>query len=230
MENRNWLERTEMVLGNEALKKLQSSKVLIFGVGGVGGFVCEALVRAGVGEIHIVDGDTISETNLNRQIIATIDTIGRDKVAVMEERIKSINPKCKVISHKSFILPGDFGEVKEFEYFDFIVDAIDTVAGKLAIIQRAKERDRRIISSMGTGNKMDPSQFVIDDISKTSICPLARVIRKSLKEKNIQGVDVLYSKEEPVKTRNRTPGSVSFVPSVAGLLIGGFVVRELIGK
>lgn len=224
-------ERTEMLIGKEGIRKLQNAKVLIFGVGGVGGFVTESLARAGVGEIHICDNDTVAESNINRQIIATFDTIGKSKVDVMEERIKTINPKCKVKKFECFYLPNE-PEIEglfNFGEYDYVVDAIDTTSAKLDIIEKCKAVDTPIISSMGTGNKLDPTRFEIADISKTRVCPLAKVIRKELKNRGIKGVKVLYSKEEPIKTGNRTPGSISFVPSVAGLIIGGEVIKDIIG-
>lgn len=224
------VERTEMLIGKEAVEKLGKSKVLVFGAGGVGGYVIESLARAGVGEIHIVDNDTISESNINRQIIATCDTIGESKVQVMKRRILSINPECVVKAFECFYLPGDEEVINLFDFgsYDYVVDAIDTVSAKLDIIERTKKAGTRIISSMGTGNKLNPSMFEITDISKTSVCPLAKVIRKELKKREIKGVKVLFSKEEPVKTGNRTPGSISFVPPAAGLLIGGEVIKDLI--
>lgn len=222
--------RTEMLIGSEALEKLKESKVLVFGVGGVGGYIVEALARAGVGEIHICDNDTVSESNINRQIIATYNNIGKDKTDVMEERILSVNPECKVKKFKCFYLPGDEENRAQFDfsYYDYIADAVDTVAAKLDIIERAKKAGTPVISSMGTGNKLDPSMFEIADISKTSVCPLAKVIRKELRKREIKDVKVLFSKEEPVKTGERTPGSISFVPPVAGLLIGGEIIKDII--
>ncbi len=223
-------ERTEMLIGSDGIEKLNKAKVLIFGVGGVGGYVVESLARAGVGELHIVDNDTVSESNINRQIIATYDTLGKSKVKVMEERIHAINPKCKVKSFECFYLPEDEEVIKKFtfEEYDYVVDAIDTVAAKIDIIERAKKAGTKVISCMGTGNKLNPGAFEIEDISKTSVCPLAKVVRKELRKRAIKDVKVLFSKEEPVKTGERTPGSISFVPSVAGLLIGGEVIKDLI--
>lgn len=224
------LERTEMLIGKTGVDKLVAAKVLIFGVGGVGGFVCEALARAGVGEMDIVDNDVISESNINRQIIATYKTIGQSKVQVMKERILSINPDCKVTCHQCFYLPED-EQVRNsfaFEEFDYIIDAIDTTTAKIDIIIRAKEANVPVISSMGTGNKLDNNRFEIVDIEKTSVCPLAKVVRKELRKRGISDVKVLYSKEEPIKTGQPTPGSISYVPSTAGLIIGGQVIRELL--
>lgn len=223
--------RTEMLIGGEGIAKLAGAKVLVFGVGGVGGFVVEALARAGVGAIDLCDNDVVSESNLNRQIIATLDTIGRQKTEIMKERIASINPDCQVKTFNCFYLPDDEDVVSLFDFgaYDYVVDAIDTTSAKLDIICRCKALDTPVISSMGTGNKLDPSRFEIADISKTSVCPLAKVVRKELKNRGIKGVKVLYSKEEPVKTGSRTPGSISFVPSSAGLLIAGEVIRDILG-
>lgn len=220
--------RTRMLIGDEAVENLNESSVLVFGVGGVGGFACEALVRAGIGRIHVVDKDVVDITNLNRQIIATCDTIGRPKVEVMKERLLSINPNLKLETSECFYLP-EKAEMFDFASYDYVIDAIDNVTAKLSIISEAKAAGTKVISSMGTGNKLDPTRFEIADISKTSVCPLAKVIRKGLKDRGIKGVKVLYSKEEPVRTGLRTPASVSFVPSVAGLIIAGEVIKELAG-
>lgn len=224
-------ERTAMLIGEEGIDRLAKSKVLVFGVGGVGGHVIEALARAGVGAIDLCDNDVVSESNINRQIIATTDTIGKQKTEVMKERIASINPNCQVETFNCFYLPDDEEVTRLFDFgkYDYVVDAIDTTSAKLDIISRCKALNTPVISSMGTGNKLDPSKFEITDISKTSVCPLAKVVRKELKNRGIKGVKVLYSKEEPVKTGSRTPGSISFVPSSAGLLIGAEVVKDLLG-
>lgn len=225
----SFLERTELIIGKESAQRLRQSKVLVFGVGGVGGYVCEALARAGVGEIHLVDNDVVSLSNINRQIIATHDTIGMPKVQVMARRIQSINPQCNVKEYQTFYLPEDASSQQfDFGRYDYVADAIDTVSAKIDIIVRCKEANTPIISSMGTGNKLDPSKFQITDISKTSVCPLAKVIRKELRQRQISGVEVLFSTEEPIKTGNRTPGSISFVPPVAGLLIAGAVIRNIL--
>ena len=224
----SFLDRTEMLIGSEAVSRLADAKVLVFGVGGVGGHVCEALVRAGIGEIHIVDGDTVAESNINRQIIATRDNIGQPKVEAMAERIRSINPECRVKGFQMFFLPGETSDSMDFSGYDYVVDAVDTVAAKLEIIEKAKAAGVPVISSMGTGNKLDPTLFRIADISKTSVCPLAKVIRKELRNRGIRDVKVLFSTEEPVRTGVRTPASISFVPSVAGLIIGGEVIKDLI--
>jgi len=222
-------ERTISMIGEEAFNRLTAAKVLVFGVGGVGGYVCEALARAGVGQIDICDNDVVSESNINRQIIATYDTVGQAKTDVMERRILSVNRDCKVTKYECFYLPDTLGAERfDFSQYDYVVDAIDTVAAKIDIIARCKEAGTPVISSMGTGNKLDPTRFEIADIEKTSVCPLAKVIRKAMRDRGIKGVKVLYSKEEPVKTGGRTPGSISFVPSAAGLIIGGEVIKDLI--
>ncbi len=221
--------RTRMLLGSEAVDRLQGASVLLFGIGGVGGFTCEALARAGVGKIHIVDKDVVDITNINRQIIATHDTVGRPKVEVMEERLHSINPNLQVTATECFYLP-DKAEEFDFGAYDYVIDAIDNVSAKLSIICEAKAAGTPVISSMGTGNKLDPTRFEIADIHKTSVCPLAKVIRKGLKDRGIRDVKVLYSREEPAKLGLRTPASVSFVPSVAGLIIAGEVIKDLIGN
>lgn len=219
--------RTELLIGKEAIKKLQQAKVAIFGIGGVGSFAVEALARIGIGELVLIDHDTIAESNINRQIHATHESIGKYKVEEMEKRIKQINPACKVITHKVFYQPDC--EIKIIdETFDYIVDAVDNITAKLYIIEQAKKYKVKVISAMGTGNKLDPSQFEICDIAKTSVCPLAKVMRKELKKKKIEGVKVVYSKEEPIQNPTGAIGSVSFVPSVAGLMIAGEVVRDFI--
>ena len=225
-------QRTELLIGKEALQKLKSSKVAIFGIGGVGSFVAEGLTRAGVGNLVLIDGDNISITNLNRQIHATHNTIGQPKIEVMKERILSINPSVNVEVYK----PSDIKEGEENiinDSFNYVVDTIDTVQTKIKLIQKAKSLNIPIISCMGTGNKLDPTKFQITDISKTSVCPLARVIRKELKNRNIKNVKVLYSKEIPVKPKyeendEKVPASISFVPSVAGLIIAGEVIKDVI--
>ena len=218
--------RTRMLLGSESVDRLQEARVLLFGIGGVGGFTCEALARAGVGSIHIVDKDVVDITNINRQIIATHDTVGRPKVEVMEERLRSINPEIVVEATECFYLPERAAEF-DFTAYDYVIDAIDNVSAKLSIICESKEAGTPVISSMGTGNKLDPTRFEIADIHKTSVCPLAKVIRKGLKDRGIKDVKVLYSREEPVRTGLRTPASVSFVPSVAGLIIAGEVIKDI---
>lgn len=225
----NWQDRTTALIGNESVNRLNSSKVIVFGIGGVGGHVVEALCRAGVGEFVLIDKDEVSITNINRQIIATCDTVGRNKTDVMQERIKSINPEAKVTCINEFYLPEN-ADIIDFLDADYVVDAVDTVTAKIEIIKQAKQAGVPIISSMGTGNKLDVSKFCIDDIYKTSVCPLAKVMRKELKERGIAGVKVLYSTEEPLKTDlGRTPASISFVPACAGLMIAGEVIKDLIG-
>ena len=226
--------RTEMLIGPEAIEKLRDSRVAVFGIGGVGGFVCEALARAGVGSFDLIDNDTVSQSNINRQIIALTSTVGRPKTEVMLERILDINPDAKVNCINKFVLPENIDEF-DFIAYDYIVDAIDTVSGKLAIIEKAYSLGKPVISSMGTGNKLDPTKFQITDINKTSVCPLARVMRYELKKRGVKKLKVLYSTEEPIKTENpqknemgkAIPGSVSFVPSVAGLIIGSEVIKDL---
>ncbi len=226
----NQFDRNILIIGEEGQEKLSRSKVLVFGVGGVGGYVCEALARAGVGRIDIVDGDAVDVSNINRQIIATHTTVGRTKVDVMKERMESINPDIKCQGFHVFYLPENRGGI-DFCQYDYVVDAVDTVTAKLLIIEEAKANNIKVISSMGTGNKTEPSLFQIADISKTSVCPLAKVMRKELRNRGIKDVKVLYSQEEPVKSgKGATPGSLSFVPSVAGLLIGGQVIKELLSE
>ncbi len=222
--------RSELILGKKNIDKLKNSHIIVFGIGGVGSYVCEALSRTAIGSITLVDNDTVSESNINRQLIALHSTIGRKKTDVMAERIKDINPDCEVIKKDLFYLPETAEEINLSEY-DYIVDAIDTVTAKLDIICRAKELNLPIISSMGTGNKLDPSKLTITDIYKTSVCPLARVMRRELKARGIKNLQVLYSQEQPVKTEcspQRIPGSVAFVPSVAGLMIAGEVIKDII--
>ena len=220
--------RTKMLLGEKAVELLQTKKVIVFGIGGVGGYVVEALVRSGIKNFVLVDNDEVCESNLNRQIIATVDTIGKDKVDVMEERILSINPKAVVEKRKCFYLPENAADF-DFTRYDYIVDAVDTVTAKIDIIVRAAEAKVPVISAMGAGNKLDPTRFEVADIYKTSVCPLAKVMRHELKKRGVKKCKVVYSKEEPVKSANgeRLPGSVAFVPSVAGLIIAGEVIKDL---
>jgi len=221
-------ERTRTLIGQEKLDKLAAARVLVFGVGGVGGYVCEALARAGIGTIDIVDKDVVDITNINRQIIATHDTVGRPKVQVCRERMLSINPSLNCDARECFYLPERAGEF-DFGSYDYVVDAIDNVTAKIDIICRSKEAGTPVISSMGTGNKLDPTAFRIADIEKTKVCPLAKVVRKELRARGIRGVKVLYSEEEPRKTAGeRTPASISFVPSAAGLIIAGEVIKDII--
>ena len=223
-----WTDRTQMLLGPEALHKLNMSRVAVFGLGGVGGYAAEALVRAGVGALTLIDGDTVDETNLNRQLLATRETIGLDKAEVAKRRALSINPECKVTALKLFYA-AETRDCVDFSRFDYVADCIDTVSSKLIIIESCVRLGTPVISSMGTGNKLDPSLLKIADISKTSVCPLARVMRRELRNRGIMHVKTLFSTEEPLKTGSRTPGSVSFVPSVAGLLIAGEIIRDIAG-
>ena len=236
----NQFSRTELLLGEEAMKKLQNSRVAIFGIGGVGGYTAEAFARSGVGAIDIIDNDTVCLTNLNRQIIATHSSIGKYKVDVAEARLLDINPDIKIKKYNIFYTPETKSEF-DFTKYDYVVDAIDTVVGKLSIIEEAKRANVPVISSMGAGNKLDPTKFEVADISKTSVCPLARVIRQELKKKRISKVKVVYSKEPPIKPivtdnnaenlsvkKHQIPGSTAFVPSVAGLIIAGEVIKDLI--
>ena len=223
--------RTEMLIGDVALAKLRNSRVAVFGIGGVGGYVAEALVRSGLGNIDLIDNDTVSESNINRQIIALHSSIGKMKTQVMSERLLDINPDLKIRIHNKFVLPENIDEF-DFSEYDYVVDAIDTVSGKLAIIEKAYFLGKPVISSMGTGNKLEPTKFEITDINKTSVCPLARVMRRELKKRGVDHLKVVYSKEEAIKRetdeRKPVPGSIAFVPSVAGLIIAGEVIKDLI--
>ena len=231
--------RTELLLGSDAMRILGKSKVAVFGVGGVGGYVTEALARSGVGTFELIDRDVVSVTNLNRQIIATWKTIGRDKTEVMAERIRDINPAAEVTLHKCFYLP-ETADQFDFTRYDYVVDAVDTVTAKIEIILQAQRAGVPVISSMGAGNKLDPSAFEVADIYKTSVDPLARVMRRELKKRGVKKLKVVYSKEVPIKPlgqieadpeagRKDVPGSSAFTPSAAGLLIASEVVKDLIG-
>lgn len=259
-------QRTEMLLGTEAMNKLAASRVAVFGLGGVGGHAMEALVRTGIGAIDLIDFDTVDITNLNRQIIATVDTIGQDKTEAAARRAAAINPDCKITVHKVFYLPAAGGEAEmeraggtevleraggtevmeragggepaiDFSDFDYVVDAIDTVAGKMALVEDARRASVPIICSMGAGNKLDASAFKVADIYDTSVCPLAKVIRRECRKRGIESLKVVYSEEEPVSPRidgeavgrKRPPGSVAFAPAVAGLIMAGEVVRDICG-
>ena len=225
----NQFERTELLLGKEAVEKLKTKRVAVFGVGGVGGYVCEALARSGVGELDIIDNDTVALSNINRQIIALHSTLGMYKVDAAEKRLLDINPDIKINKRKCFFLPETADEF-DFSRYDYVVDAIDTVTGKLGLIECAEKAGVKSISSMGAGNKLNPTGFEVSDIFKTSVDPLARVMRKELRARGIKKLKVVYSREEPVKTgQGSTPGSTAFVPSVAGLIIAGEVVSDLIG-
>lgn len=234
----NEYSRTELLIGEEGVKRLKASSVMVFGVGGVGSHCIEALARSGVGRLTLVDNDTVSLTNINRQSIAYHSTIGRYKTEVMKERIRDINPGIRVKTYETFVLPDNLEALFE-ERPDYIIDAIDTVTAKLALAELALRLDIPVISSMGTGNKLHPEMFEIADIASTSVCPLCKVMRKELKARGIYHLKVLYSKEKPVDTsaretgedkgqRRSIPGSISFVPPVAGLLIAGEAVRDLI--
>lgn len=235
----NQFSRTELLIKEEGVQKLQKSKVAVFGIGGVGSFVVEGLARVGVGNFVLIDNDTVSLTNLNRQLIATHKTIGKFKVEVARERILDINPNAKVEIFKEFFMPDTETKIITKD-LDYVIDCVDTVTAKIEIIVQSKNLNIPVISSMGTGNKLNPSMFEITDIYKTSICPLAKVMRKELKKRNIDNLKVIYSKEEPIKPTDYTdiqeentakkfvPGSISFVPSVAGLMIAGEVVKDII--
>lgn len=252
--------RTEILLGNESMERLANAKVAVFGIGGVGGYTVEALVRSGIGSIDLIDSDTVCESNLNRQIIATRDTIGQFKVDAMKERIMQINPECNVTVHRCFYLP-ETSEEFDFCEYDYVVDAVDTVTAKIQLVMQAKECNVPIISSMGAGNKLNPAEFEVADIYKTSVCPLAKVMRRELKKRGVKKLKVVYSKEEPITPMNMvcetadeqrdtngvcsepdkqdtgfgakkrvTPGSVAFVPSVVGLIIASEVVKDIANK
>ena len=228
--------RTARIYGDEAVEKLVSSKIAVFGVGGVGGFACEALARAGVGEIDVFDKDTVSLSNINRQIIALHSTVGRPKVEVIKERIHDINSDCKVGAYEVFYLPENADEY-DLSKYDYIVDAVDTVSAKLEIITRAYKLNVPVISAMGAGNKTDPTRFEVSDIYKTEVCPLARVVRRELKSRGVKKLKVVYSKEEPqqgneidAESGKMNPGSLSFVPSVMGLIMAGEVIKDIVGK
>ena len=221
----NQFSRTELIIGKEKVEILKKSKVAIFGIGGVGSYVVEGLARAGIGNFILVDKDEVSISNINRQIIATHDTVGKDKVDVAKKRILEINPDAKIEIYKEFFMPETTGILDDS--IDYIIDAIDTVTAKIELIVRANNLNIPIISCMGTGNKLDPTRFEISDIYKTSVCPLAKVMRRELKSRGIKKLKVLYSKEEAIKTEGNI-GSLSFVPSVAGLIISGEVIKDLI--
>lgn len=245
--------RTELLFGKEAMEKLAHSRVAVFGIGGVGGYVCEALVRSGVGAFALIDDDKVCLTNLNRQIIATRSTVGKYKTDVMMERMKDINPDVEVQVHKCFFLPEN-ADSFPFADYDYVVDAVDTVTAKISLVMKAQEAGVPIISSMGAGNKLDASAFRVADIYKTKVCPLAKVMRRELKKRGVKKLKVVYSEEQPTRPledmgiscrtncicppgakhkcteRRDIPGSTAFVPSVAGLIIAGEVVKDLTGK
>lgn len=231
----NIFSRAELLLGEEALEKLRSARVALFGIGGVGSFAAEALARGGVGHITLVDGDTVSITNINRQLIALHSTVGKEKTAVMAERIADISPETEVETYP-VVYGAENRDLLDFSTYDYVIDAIDTVTSKLILIEEAKKAGVPVISCMGTGNKFHPERFEVADISKTSVCPLAKVMRKELKVRGIKNVKVVYSKEEPQKPaespetgKRQIPGSLSFVPPVAGLLLAGEVIRHIAG-
>lgn len=229
--------RTELLVGEEGINKLHNSKVIVFGIGGVGSFVVEALTRAGVGNLILVDNDTICISNLNRQIHATQATVGMIKVEAMKERVISINPKCNVEAKQVFITADNISEIIPSDV-DYVVDAIDTVTSKLSLAEYCYKNNINIISSMGTGNKMDPTQFRVSDVFKTKVCPLAKVMRHELRKRGVKKLKVVYSEEMPMtpdkgravpSAKRQTPGSISFVPPVAGMIIGGEVIKDLTG-
>lgn len=248
----NQFSRTQLLLGDKAMQKLALSRVAVFGIGGVGGYTVEALVRSGIGALDLIDDDKICLTNINRQIFATRSTVGKYKVDVAAERIADINPNCKVTTYKTFYMPDTENEF-DFTEYDYIVDAIDTVTGKLSLVKKAKAAGVPIISSMGAGNKLDPTAFEVADIYKTSVCPLAKTMRRELRKLGIDSLKVVYSKEEPVKPEQETetscrhncicppgtvrkctvrrdiPGSNAFVPPAVGLIIAGEVIKDLTG-
>ena len=247
----NQFSRTELLLGKEGVEKLSKSRVAVFGIGGVGAYAVEALVRSGLGAIDIIDDDKVCITNLNRQLYATRKTVDKYKVDVAKERILDINPNCIVNTYKTFYTPQTENEF-DFSQYDYVIDAIDTVVGKLSLIEKAKSANVPIICAMGAGNKLDPTRFEVADISKTSVCPLAKVIRQELRKRRIKGVKVVYSKEIPIKpkedmsisckyhcvcppgtrkctVKHQIPGSTAFVPPVVGLIIAGEVVKDLVG-
>lgn len=232
--------RTTLLLGKEAMEQLKAARVAVFGLGGVGGYVVEALARSGIGALELIDHDTVSLTNINRQLLATHKTLGMSKAQAAKQRVLEINPNCDAVARELFFLPETAGAF-DFQSYDYVVDAIDTVTGKLELVRSAQAAGTPIISSMGTGNKLDPSKFQIADISKTSVCPLARIMRKECAKRGIKKLKVLFSTEDPIPSypsaisseelpegRRALPGSVAFVPSVAGLMIAGEVIRDLI--
>lgn len=234
-------DRTERLLGSSSMEKLKNARVAVFGIGGVGGHAADALVRSGIGAIDIIDSDEVAESNINRQLIATTNTVGRKKVEVMKEHLLAINPALKINIHDCFFLPETKQEF-DFGKYDYVVDAVDTVTAKIALVESCQEAGVPIVSSMGAGNKVDPTAFEVADIYKTSVCPLAKVMRRELKKRNIKHLKVVYSKEEPlepieltafvsdeVRARRATPGSIAFVPSVAGLILAGEVIKDIAG-
>lgn len=234
----HFLSRTERIIGSENVEKLKNSKVVILGVGGVGGFATEAIARSGVGTIVLVDKDEVDITNINRQIIATNSTIGQPKVEVMKNRILDINPKCNVIVNKVFIDESNISDLID-KSADYVVDAIDTISSKISVAVWCEKNNIRLISSMGMGNKLDPTKIKVSNVYKTSVCPLAKVMRHELKKKNIKKLKVVYSEEQPIKPRispeeanmrKKAPGSIAFVPSVGGLIIASEVIKDIINE
>lgn len=233
-ENIEWYSRTELIFGEEAMKKLADARVAVFGVGGVGGYAVEALARSGIGALDIIDNDTVALTNLNRQIIALRSTIGEYKVDAAAKRILDINPDIKLKAHRTFFTPETADEF-DFSEYDYVIDAIDTVTGKIELVMKAQAAGTPIICSMGAGNKLDPTKFQVADIYKTSVCPLARVMRYELKKRGIKHLKCVYSTEQAITPRptdeasgkRQTPGSCAFVPSVAGLIIAGEVIKDI---
>ena len=247
----NQFSRTELLLGPEAMRRLSECRVAVFGIGGVGGYAVEALARSGIGALDLIDDDRVCLTNLNRQLYATRKTVGKYKADIAEERVREINPDCRVVTHKTFFMPETQAEF-DFTQYDYVVDAIDTVKGKLALVEQARDAHTPIISSMGAGNKLDPTAFRVADIYQTSVCPLARVMRTECRKRGIRHLKVVYSTEKPIRplenpalscrehcicppdtrkctVRRDIPGSTAFVPSVAGLIIAGEVVKDLCG-
>lgn len=231
--------RTQLLLGEESMDKLKNARIAVFGVGGVGGYVCEALARSGIGAFDLVDSDKVCLSNINRQIIATVNTVGQYKVDVMKERMLSINPDVEVRVHKCFFLPDNADDFP-FEEYDYVVDAVDTVTAKIELVMKCKEKNIPIISSMGAGNKLEASGFKVADVYKTKMCPLAKVMRYELKKRGVKKLKVVYSEEKPLRPKldmsiednagnKAIPGSVAFVPSVAGLIIAGEIVKDLVG-
>ena len=232
-EKTDIFSRTKLLFGDENLEKLKNSRVAVFGVGGVGGYVVEALARSGVGTLDIIDNDKVCASNINRQIIATTKTVGRYKVDVAKERILDINPDAVVNAYNTFYMPETKDQFN-FKNYDYVVDAIDTVTGKIQLVMQAKESETPIISSMGAGNKINPAQFEVADIYKTSVCPLAKVMRYELKKRGIKKLKVVYSKENPIKSfevqdKRHVPGSNAFVPSTVGLIIASEVIKDILG-
>ncbi|MDO4870008.1 MAG: tRNA threonylcarbamoyladenosine dehydratase [Bacillota bacterium] len=223
------LARTEILIGRDALDKLGTCRVAVFGVGGVGGHVCEALVRSGIGAFDLIDKDCVSITNLNRQIIALRSTIGRSKVSVMKERMLDIDPEVDVRTYECFFTPEN-SHMFDFSQYDYVVDAVDTVSAKIELVMKAKQAGVPVICSMGAGNKLDPARFRIADIYETSVCPLARVMRREMRARNVDSLKVVYSDEPPIKTGAPETGSTAFVPAAAGLTIAGEIVKDLIRR